>query len=356
MSASIRDIVRIAAAKSRDGGLPLPRQLLEMAFLLLRHRVGPGYYLMARCWRASMPWSEKVGHWNGDRYLRFVQRINKPAYFKISQHKLVEKSLLQSLHLPTAALLGYFHPRKGQATDGAPLTTATELAALLAAMAPAEWFIKPAEGDSGRGVFAIATQRGPQGELRILDAGSAAPLSIDRLAQRLAAEAEGCVIERRIRQHADVAAFNPSSVNTLRIWVLDDGGQIRVVGAFLRVGRAGSIVDNTSQGGLSCAIDLDSGRIRLALDQTLARNEYLRHPDTDALLVGAQIPCWPQCVALAVNALRVLPGTCFVGMDVAVSTDGPVVVEYNVEPNHRGAAQFDLSHARIFAGLTPARA
>ena len=74
-----------------------------------------------------------------DRYLRFVQRINKPAYFKISQHKLVEKSLLQSLHLPTAALLGYFHPRKGQATDGAPLTTATELEALLGATAPAEW-------------------------------------------------------------------------------------------------------------------------------------------------------------------------------------------------------------------------
>lgn len=356
MSTSIRDIVHIAATKSREGGLPLPQQLLEMLFLFLRYRVGPGYYMMARFWRPSVTFADKVGHWNGARYLRFVHQINRPSYFKVSQNKLVEKSLLRALGLPTSELLGLFHPRKGQTTDGRPLTSTDQLAALLRSAAPADLFIKPAEGDSGRGVFGISVQRGTADDLRIVEAGSEATLSVVQLFQRLRDEPEGWVIEHTIRQHADVARFNASSVNTLRMWVVDDGRQVRVVGAFLRIGRAGSIVDNTSQGGLSCAIDLDSGRIRLALDQTLSRNEYLRHPDSDAPLVGTPIPFWPECVTLAETALRVLPGARFVGMDVALSAQGPLVVEYNVEPNHRGAAQFDVPHAAIFASMNLARA
>jgi glutathione synthase/RimK-type ligase-like ATP-grasp enzyme len=56
-------------------------------------------------------------------------------------------------------------------------------------------------------------------------------------------------------------------------------------------------------------------------------------------------------VALAEHALRVLPGARFAGLDIAVATGGPLVVEYNVEPDQRGAAHLDLPHAQVLRSL-----
>ncbi|WP_341643612.1 sugar-transfer associated ATP-grasp domain-containing protein [Thauera sp. SDU_THAU2] len=346
----MKSYISVAAQKAKSGGLPLWRQLLEMGLLYVFSGLGPGYYLMARFWRPGLSMETKLKHWNGRKYLRFVHKINDPRYFKISQNKLVEKSFLSALGLPTARLLGLFHPQFGQDTSGQDLCTASDLARALALCDAGGLFFKPAEGDSGRGVFGLRlTMEAGRKVLREVLSGE--EVGMDALALRLGSAPEGYVIEEMIEQHPVLARLNPTSVNTLRIWVVDDSTGIHVAGAFLRVGRAGSLVDNTAAGGLACAIDLNSGVISEALDLTLTRNQYKNHPDSVAELIGVQIPYWSECKQLACNALRVLPGARFVGMDLAVTTDGPMVVEYNVEPSYQGAAHVDKPHGVIFAGL-----
>lgn len=339
--------LRVAKSKADAGGLPFWRQIFEMAYLFVRNGLGPGYYLMARFWRRDLPLSTKRQHWNGRRYLRFVHKINDPRYYKVSQNKLVEKSLLATLGLPTSKLLGLFHPKAGQGVDGEPLCNATDLERVLATSTADGLFFKPAEGDSGRGVFglAIVTEAGRRVLREVL---TREEVALAVLAQRLAAAPEGYVIEEMIEQHLLLSSLNPTSVNTLRIWVVDDNCGVHVAGAFLRVGRAGSLVDNTAAGGLACAIDLDSGVIREALDLTLSRNQYPIHPDSGAKIVGLKIPHWPACKQLACDALRVLPGARFSGMDIAVTAHGPVIIEYNVEPSYQGAAHVDLPHGIAF--------
>ncbi len=342
--------LRVANSKAAAGGLPLWRQILEMAYLFARNGLGPGYYLMARFWRRDLPMSTKRQHWNGRRYLRFVHKINDPRYYKVSQNKLVEKSLLTTLGLPTSKLLGLFHPKAGQGVDGQPLCDATDLERVLATSTADGLFFKPAEGDSGRGVFGLAIEN--EGGRRVLrEVLTRDVVATEVLAQRLAGAPEGYVIEEMIKQHPLLASLNPTSVNTLRIWVLHDNTGLHVAGAFLRVGRAGSLVDNTAAGGLACAIELDSGVIRDALDLTLSRNHYVSHPDSGAKLVGAEIPYWHACKQLACDALRVLPGAIFSGMDIAITAKGPVVVEYNVEPSQQGAAHVDTPHGQIFGSF-----
>lgn len=342
--------LRVAKSKASTGGLPFWRQLVEMSYLFVRNGLGPGYYLMARFWRPELPMAVKRQHWNGRRYLRFVHKINDPRYYKISQNKLVEKAFLRTLGLPTASLLGLYHPKRGQAVDGAPLCTTADLTRILAASDAAGLFFKPAEGDSGRGVFGLklATEDGRKVLREVLTNTAVAP---EDLARRLESAAEGYVVEEMIAQHPALALLNPTSVNTLRMWVVDGAAGIQVAGAFLRVGRAGSLIDNTAAGGLACAIDLSTGTIREALDLTPFRNEHRTHPDSGAELVGLQIPYWTECRQLACNALRVLPGARFVGMDIAVTAHGPVVVEYNVEPSQQGAAHVDTSHSGVFLGF-----
>ncbi len=348
MATPVTGILRTARRKAAQGELPVWRQLLEMAYLLLRHRIGPGYYLTARMWRRAVPFAAKCRHWNGDRYLRHVHAINDPRYYKVSQNKLVEKALLRTLGIPTVELVGLFHCPKGQAADGTRLADPEDLRRVLAARVGMRLFFKPAEGDNGHGVFALDVAEG-EAELVLSRPLDGAALTVEELAARLSGMPNGTVIEHCIDQHPELARLNPSSVNTLRMWVLDDGGTPRVVGAFLRIGRAGSEADNTAQGGLPCPIDLVSGRIRHALDQTLDCNEHAVHPDSGVPLAGLPIPYWEECVALACNAVRVLPGARFAGMDIAVSRTGPLVVEYNVEPNYHGAALFDVPHGELFA-------
>lgn len=337
----------VAHIKAKGGNLPFFRQLLEITYLFLRYRLGPGYYLMARFWRREVPFKEKTKHWNAHRYLRYIHRINDPRYYKVSQNKLVEKGLLSILNIPTTRLLGLFHSRSGQSIDGRRLTNAEELECLLTSFSRNNLFFKPAEGDSGRDVFAVQWIRDREcAVLRDLSSGKI--LSIDLLVKRLESAVDGYVIEEIIEQHPLLSAFNPSSVNTLRVWVLNKEGDIQVAGAFLRIGRAGSLVDNTAVGGLACPIDLQTGAIVNALDLTLYRNEYNFHPDTGVELVTKCIPYWNDCKVLACNALRVLPGANFIGIDLAITKEGPLVVEYNVEPSYQGATHIDLPHEVIF--------
>lgn len=350
------DYIRIAREKAASGGLPWLRQLGEMLYFFIFQGLGPGYYLMARFWRRELPFAHKRQHWNGKRYLRFVHRVNDPRYYKISQNKLVEKALLRAFALPTAEAIGLYHVSKGRTLSGQALSTPDDLLRALQAVRGRTVFCKPAEGDSGRGVFALRIagedENPGEAELRLIDPQSGATMTIGELGRRLSSAAEGYIIESAVRQHPALAQFNASSVNTLRIWVVDDPRDgAHVVGAFLRIGRTGSLVDNTAAGGLACAIDLERGLIREALDLTPRRNTYEKHPDSGVTLIGAEIPHWPACMALACEALRVLPGARFAGMDIAVMDEGPCVIEYNVEPSQQGATHFDRPHGDLFRGF-----
>lgn len=325
-----------------------------MAYLFFIHRLGPGYYLMGRFWRKEVSFRDKRRHWNGRKYLRFVHQINDPAYFKVSQNKLVEKCLLAGMKIPTVPLVGLYHPCQGRTVDGQPLSSIPELVSALESSGEGVFFFKPAEGDSGRGVFSL-TACSDGKRLVLSDPVSGAAVREEDVENRLRSSCSGYIVERAIVQHPVLAELNPSSVNTLRMWVVADQAGVHVVGAFLRVGRRGSLVDNTAAGGLACAIDMQSGRIREALDLTLDRNEHQIHPDSGAQLKGLRIPHWEACVEVACAALRILPGARFSGMDIAVTESGPLVVEYNVEANQRGATHFDVPHASLFSGFAKER-
>ena len=60
-----------------------------------------------------------------------------------------------------------------------------------------------------------------------------------------------------------------------------------------------------------------------------------RHPDTGLAFAGFQLPHWAAATALAVRAHAALPAIAVVGWDVALTPDGPVIVEGNFSPEMR---------------------
>ncbi len=140
------------------------------------------------------------------------------------------------------------------------------------------------------------------------------------------------LVEESIVQHETMNLLSPDSVNTLRMVTLNNGKAVTLVLAICRMGR-GSRVDNFLNGGMMTRIDTKSGK--LMYDAVDAKNEvFSHHPVTGTKIAGFTIPMWEKCVETAKKAALVCPEVGYVGWDVAVTPDGPVLVEGNEFPGH----------------------
>jgi hypothetical protein len=349
MSAEHLSLTRLhRLVASRKGGKGTLRQWLEMAGLFLLHGNGPGFYQMGGFWRAGQPWSTMAGHYSYRQYQAQLDQLNPKPYRKLSQNKIAEKAILTMMGIPTPRMLGLLDPKKGRTPSGAPLRTASDLVALLSAECIERVCFKEVEGHGGRGFTAVEIVRHDGLRFRLLGSrgASADTLTADDLIAPFRGEQR--IVMPYIDQHPDYAAFNPTSVNTLRIWVLHQDGVTRTRLAFLRMGRGGSVVDNRSAGGIVAPVDLSTGRLSEGLDGRPRRETYRVHPDHGAPIEGVVLPNFAEAKALAELSLGAFPFMNFAGVDVAMSPAGPVILELNVQADRSGAVHVGIPSKRVF--------
>ena len=209
--------------------------------------------------------------------------------------------------------------------------------------------MKRAEGVKGHGFIAASLEREDSKYVTRDVHNTSFARSLDEFLRDDVAPAmdDGLIIERYILQHPVLAAINPSSVNTLRVWVLQCGETVHVRGALLRMGRAGQVVGNTSQGGLLAPIDLSTGRLGRVKAGTLFPELLRHHPDTGVMVEGVTVPFWQECISLAKATIRAIPKLRFSGLDIAITESGPLIVETNPCPHGISARNFNAPMADL---------
>jgi len=332
---------RMGSSLNKQDYLPFWRQAVEMAALYLVRRIGPGYYLQARWWRRSVPFSDKCAHFNRSEYNAFIDRWNRPPYQKSSQHKVIEKAILQLVGVPTPEFIGYLHPQRGARADGAPLRSLSDLEGLCRSMMGRKICFKLVEGYGGAGFFAFEIDS-LEGEPTFVHPVSRIMTTLSDWWRVIDQNPEGYIVEHYLPQHPVLSAIHPNSVNTLRIWLYQARGECRIAGAFLRVGRKGSMVDNTSSGGIYCPVDLQTGTLTYAANAKDPLETMDNHPDTGGRITGVQLPYWNECQEVAKRALQAFPHVNVAGVDVAIGTEGPAMIELNVRPDQIGCARINL--------------
>ena len=97
----------------------------------------------------------------------------------------------------------------------------------------------------------------------------------------------------------------------------------------MRFGRAGSIIDNSTLGGLTVAIDEKTGELfPYAYDEK--GDVHTVHPDSGIPFCGFHIPQWDSLIELVKKAHLALPDNqVYVAFDLALSDRGWCVVEGN---------------------------
>lgn len=140
------------------------------------------------------------------------------------------------------------------------------------------------------------------------------------------------LIEELIHQHPDMAALNPSSINTIRIVTYRNGMDVHVVYTVIRIGRKNQSVDNESAGGISTIVHADG---------TLGRYAYgapgidkIEYTDSGIRLDGYKIPSFQQAIDGVKSYHYHLPYFKVVGWDIAIEEDGtPIMIEFNMTPD-----------------------
>lgn len=135
------------------------------------------------------------------------------------------------------------------------------------------------------------------------------------------------IAEGLLTQCAEMARLHPQSVNTVRITTIKG----LIVSASVRIGTGGSFMDNGGRGGIFVDADIETGIINTYGANGTA-HRFLTHPTTGVILPGFQIPQWDKVQKTIADAIQVIPNTVIVGWDVAITDDGPALIEGNGYP------------------------
>lgn len=177
-------------------------------------------------------------------------------------------------------------------------------------------FAKPISGIGGRDCFKIdAEMRRPDCLAGIYDKiGSSKYL-----------------FQRTLDQHPLINAIYPHSLNTLRVHTcIYLNGKIDLLSIAMKFGSKGKFVEAGGTGTILISVDMNTG----ALGPYAYKNFewggdiYICHPDTGFKFSGFIVPHFEAIKDMAKAAAAFLPYR-LVGWDVAVTEEGPVLIEGN---------------------------
>lgn len=177
-----------------------------------------------------------------------------------------------------------------------------------------EFMVKPIDGLGGAGVCKVSSK---------------SIKNIEEYRNKL--ENERLFLEELIKQNKKMNTLCASSVNTIRMMTFVNNGKSELLYAVLRVGNGSCEVDNFHKGGMGVSIDTRTGKLKgNAIDKDL--NEFKMHPVTRTYFNKFELPFWKETKKLVLDAALVNQNIKVVGWDVAITKNGPILVEGNRRP------------------------
>ena len=155
------------------------------------------------------------------------------------------------------------------------------------------------------------------------------------------------LLEDVIIQNKELNKLYDGSVNSLRMFTFQKDGKAYFLHAVLKIGNGG-VVDNFSSGGMYAFVNDEGIVITSAIDAN--DDEYKIHPLTNTPILGFKIPYFKEAISMVKKASLEVKEIGYVGWDVAITLDGPVLIEGNCYP---GIFQIRPSSSKDKIGLLP---
>ena len=136
------------------------------------------------------------------------------------------------------------------------------------------------------------------------------------------------IVMEYLRPHEELAAFWPTTANTIRYLLCRVNGEYAMLKSFIRFGsRKTGEVENFNSGGVLCYIDengcFNGGYTIVSSRNKLSSTFVEKHPDTGVEIKGV-IPQWAEVQKAAEKIARYLPETKYLGFDFVVTDKNEV--------------------------------
>ncbi len=140
------------------------------------------------------------------------------------------------------------------------------------------------------------------------------------------------IVQERLQNHTLIDNIYPHSLNTLKLYTfLHDDNNVEYLGAIIRFGVGGSVVDNASQGGFFVGIKEDGVLMDFGMFEPGTKTNLIvngSHPDTNVRFAGIKLPYWSEIVEMAKYFHKQgFYGIPSIGWDIAITNAGPSFTE-----------------------------
>ena len=271
------------------------------------------------------------------------ERINVPERRIMVDDKLMFRRLCQKAGLSSPEVLAVLTHRPAS-HDGSErlFGSFSDLVRAYSHVSRLDLILKPRMDSLGTGVRFVSLRSG-----QVLDMEDR-PVDLASFWEALSEDMrrDQYLVQPFVRPHPGVAALGAGrALGTLRILALAGSAGMQILYVLMRIPARGNVHDNFSSGAngnLIASVDASTGLLSRAWGrerhaQSRLLQAYASNPDTGAPIEGMHIPMWQQVVRLlddATSAFRELP--CL-GWDIAITVDGPTIIEANANPDIIGA-------------------
>lgn len=195
-------------------------------------------------------------------------------------------------------------------------------------------FFKPIDGNCGNGIVVIIKKQG-----KIIKNDK----EVECFKDLGLKNGTGYIVQRGLKQCSELMKMNSSSLNTLRTIVkYDKNGHASIGGILLRIGRVGSVVDNSGQGGISVEVNINDGSLGEYAGREHGGGKFPMHPDTGFVFKGAKIGDWDNIIIQIRDIISKVTEYKTIGWDIAIGEDKVYAIELNLG--------WGIEHAQVIAG------
>jgi hypothetical protein len=332
--ASRSDLLRHALEARRQSGRGLLSQCLDVLSLRLGEgRLGPAEYYFYRLFDGRHDRASRA-RFAGYRLCRDIDRkLNQRPWRALANDKLLMYSLFEGLRLPYPRLRAVYSSPRRRFPAAAALGNQAQVEAFLRDPASYPFFMKPLHGSYGRGALSAVALDAAADRLTL---GSGESLPVVEAARTIVdPRSHGYVIQELVRPHPLIAPLCGNTASSARVVVLYDQQGPRIFRSVWKLPTGRNMSDNFMHGetgNLLAVVDPASGRVDRVINGVGTRlREVTVHPGTGDRLVGVSLPDWPALRELCLESASALPGLGLQHWDIALSDQGPVILEVNVE-------------------------
>lgn len=275
----------------------------------------------------SQPDSFKKSFLGRNEQRFYLDYLNPKKYYVLARNKYLTHLLLDEYAIAKAKLYCYYNPEGRYNSQKRTSNDISSTIAILKEAGVSSCVIKATEDSHGNNVFAVTNISYTESDA-VLTLSDSTTIGLSSILCHTA-----LVFEEIIHQTEQFNRFNQSSVNTVRlITCLYPDSEAKVVAAFIKIGRNGAFVDNAGSGGnVDAGVDVETGLIYNPIIFSSFRNttKIEKHPDSKCQLNNVVIENWEHICKEVCKFQQAIPFLKAIGWDIAITDDGPKVIEMN---------------------------